>query len=98
MSERNEALLLEDILDAIDKIFHYTAGMSFEQYNSNEMVQDAVERNFEIVGEAASHIGDEFKKRFPEIDWRLLKDFRNVIIIGILMFDRKFFGMQKNLN
>ena len=80
MSDRNETLMLEDIIDAIDKIFLYTEGMSFEQYSSNELVQDAVERNFEIVGEAASRIGDDFRQKFSSIDFRLLKDFRNVII------------------
>ena len=80
MSERNEALLLEDIIEAINKIFQYTSGMSFEQYSSNELVQDAVERNFEIVGEAASSFNEAFRMKFPAVDFRLLKDFRNVII------------------
>lgn len=80
MSDRNAIFLLEDILESINNIFDYTKGMSFEQYLDNALVQDAVERNFEIIGEAASKFDEPFKSTYKEVDWRLLKDFRNVII------------------
>jgi uncharacterized protein with HEPN domain len=51
MSKRTPNLLLEDILDAANKILDYTSGMSYEEfYNDNKSV-DAVCRNFEIIGE-----------------------------------------------
>lgn len=39
-----------------------------------------MERNFEIIGEAVSRLSTDFKDNHPEIDWRILKDFRNFII------------------
>jgi uncharacterized protein with HEPN domain len=80
MSERNVALLLFDILSSIKKIQEYTTGMTFELYLADSKTRDAVERNFEIIGEAASRIPEEYKHEHPHIEWRILKDFRNFII------------------
>jgi uncharacterized protein with HEPN domain len=54
--------------------------MSFELYESDAKTRDAVERNFAIIGEAASRIQEEFKNSNPTIEWRIIKDFRNFII------------------
>lgn len=37
-------------------------------------------RNFEIIGEAANRLSEEFKERFPEIDWHRIRGFRNRIV------------------
>lgn len=80
MSERNTKLLLLDIQTSINKILDYTQGMSFEIYDSDAKTKDAVERNFEIIGEAASRVSEEFKTTHSNIEWRIIKDFRNFII------------------
>ena len=80
MSERSTHLLLLDIRFSIRKILDYTAGMSFELYESDAKTRDAVERNFAIIGEAASRVPEEFKNSYPAIEWRVIKDFRNFII------------------
>ena len=80
MSERDAILLLTDIRSSIIKIFEYTAGMSFENYEADAKTKDAVERNFEIIGEAASRFPEDFKKQYAHIEWRIIKDFRNFII------------------
>jgi uncharacterized protein with HEPN domain len=64
---RNTGLLLKDIQTSITRIF-------------DNKTKDAVERNFEIIGEAASRIPDSFKEERPQIEWRIIKDFRNFII------------------
>jgi uncharacterized protein with HEPN domain len=43
MSKRNVRLFLEDILEAIEKVKRYTTGMSFEEFEDNELVVDAAE-------------------------------------------------------
>jgi uncharacterized protein with HEPN domain len=80
MSERNLSLLLLDIRVSIGKILEYTARTTFESYEADSKTKDAVERNFEIIGEAASRIPDDFKKLYPSVEWRIIKDFRNFII------------------
>jgi uncharacterized protein with HEPN domain len=54
--------------------------MSFESYEADAKTKDAIERNFEIIGEAASRISEDFKKLHDRIEWRIIKEFRNFII------------------
>jgi uncharacterized protein with HEPN domain len=90
MSERNLTLLLLDIKVSIGKILDYTADMTFESYDADSKTKDAVERNFEIIGEAASRIPDDFKKQHPSVEWRIIKDFRNFII-------HEYFGINNQI-
>ena len=46
------------------------------------MIQDAVIRNFEVIGEAIKRLPDEYRARHPEIPWRLMAGFRDVLIHG----------------
>lgn len=90
MSERETLLLLEDIRDSIVHILDFTKGMTLEIYESDMKTRFAVERNFEIIGEAASRISENFKLSHPEIEWRILKDFRNFII-------HEYFGINNEI-
>lgn len=54
MSERSVGLLLEDINDAIEKIGRYIEGLTKSDFLDDEKTGDAVVRNLEIIGEAAS--------------------------------------------
>lgn len=49
-------------------------------YEADLKTKHAVERNFEIIGEAAARIDNEYKQSHPTIEWRIIKDFRNFII------------------
>jgi len=80
MSERTHSLLLEDIMVAIAAILEYTQGYSYEQYENDLKTKHAVERNFEIIGEAASRISENYKETHAHIEWRIIKDFRYFII------------------
>ena len=80
MSEREVLLLVEDMLDATNKIFTYTKGLSYEQFISDNKTIDATVRNFEIIGEAANRIPNDFKFTHPEIEWRRIIGLRNRII------------------
>lgn len=90
MSRRNPKLLVGDILDSAHKILDYTAGQSFEDFTKDSKTVDAVVRNFEIIGEAANRLPDEFKERFPEIDWHRIRGFRNRIV-------HEYFGVDYSI-
>lgn len=79
MSEREITLLLKDMLEAAQKIFSYTNTMSFEDFAEDDKTKDAVIRNFEVIGEAAKRVPDDFKRRHPEIQWKRIRGFRNRI-------------------
>lgn len=80
MSDRSSKLLIEDILESANKIQRYTTGMSFEQFTVDEKTVDAVARNFEIIGEAANRLPDDFKAQHSKIDWNRIRGFRNRIV------------------
>ena len=79
MSERNTIVLLNDIAESIQNIFEFTRGFSFDQYSTDIKTKHAVEHNFMIIGEAVSRIPSDFKRKYPNINWRQIKDFRNII-------------------
>ena len=56
MPEKISVFYFEDILESIEKIRKYLGEASFDEFLENEMRIDAVVRNLEIIGEAATHI------------------------------------------
>ena len=80
MSKRDPRLFMTDVLDAIEKIERYTAGLTFDQFEANEMVLDAVVRNLEIIGEATRYIPATLRERYTQIEWSRVVGFRNIVI------------------
>lgn len=80
MSERDE-LYLDHVLQAIMRIERYTAG-GRDAFLSDDMVQSAVIRQLEIVGEAVRNLGDELKSRESEVPWRDIAGTRDKLIHG----------------
>ena len=70
MSKRDWRLFLVDMLECIEKIERYLAGVSKKEFLSDEKLQDAVVRNLEIIGEAASQIPTDIRDKYPEIPWK----------------------------
>ena len=80
MSKRDTEFLLEDILEAGNKILSFTSGMSFYDFIADDKTIDAVVRNFEIIGEAVNRVPEDFKASHPEIEWRRMIGLRNRVI------------------
>jgi len=80
MPKRDVRLFLLDMLQAIEKVERYIAGLTYEQFEANDMVVDSVVRNLEIIGEAARHIPEELRERYSGVDWRRVIGFRNIVI------------------
>ena len=80
MSKRDNKLLLLDMLDGAEKIQKYTGGLDYDDFISNDLIIDAVARNFEIIGEAANRIDPDFKASNSQIEWIRITGFRNRII------------------
>lgn len=80
MSKRNNPQLVSDIIEAAGRIQSYTEGMTFEDFCSDSKTMDAVIRNFEIIGEAANRLTDDFKDNYDKIEWHKIRGFRNRIV------------------
>lgn len=80
MSKRDTNLLLEDILLSAQKIKNYTEDLNYDSFILDDKTIDAVIRNFEIIGEAANRIEENFRKNNPEIEWNRIRGFRNRIV------------------
>jgi uncharacterized protein with HEPN domain len=80
---RDARAYLWDIQRAADAILKFTAGLDVETYVESEVIHSAVERKFEIIGEALSQLAKLdplLAQRIPDI--RNIIAFRNVLIHG----------------
>lgn len=60
--DKQPHVYLIHILDCIGRIKSYTDGMSEDEFLNHPMAQDAVIRNFEVIGEATKQLDDNFRK------------------------------------
>ncbi len=80
MPKRDDLLLLKDIAECGKNIMKYTSGVNYEDFIANQMMVDAVIRNLEVIGEAANILSDEIKDNNPEVEWKQMTRFRNLLI------------------
>ena len=80
MSKRHSLLLIADIIESGEKIISYTESLSYDEFLLDSKTIDAVIRNFEIIGEAANRLPEEFKDEHSDIEWHLIRGFRNRIV------------------
>ena len=76
---KDPRIYLAQILECLDRVSRYTKGGRAE-YDSQSLIRDAVIRNFEIIGEASKRVPEDYRGRHPEIPWRELAGFRDVLI------------------
>jgi uncharacterized protein with HEPN domain len=70
MKTDSNKLYFLHILEAIDKLELVAKDYSKEDFLSDWLKQDAVLKNFIVIGEAVAQIDEEFKLQNSEIDWR----------------------------
>lgn len=81
---------LEHILEALKRIFDYVEDIGEVGFLTNALVQDAVLRNLEIIGEASNKLvryHDEFIKQYPDVPWEDMYWMRNRISHGYFSID-----------
>ncbi len=77
---RRDPANLWDMLEAAEKVQEFLKDKTFEDFMFDDMRRAAVERNLEIIGEAARRVSDELKQEHPEIPWQQIIAQRNVLI------------------
>lgn len=76
---KDERLYLIQMLERAERIFEYTKG-GREEFLHDPKTQDAVVRSFEVIGEAAKRVSQPIRDQVPEIPWRRVAGFRDVLI------------------
>lgn len=83
---KDNKVYLASIIDSINKILEYTKDGQAAFLN-NSMIQDAVIRNLEILGEATKNITTDLRDSRPDIPWRKMAGLRDVLIHDYLGID-----------
>jgi uncharacterized protein with HEPN domain len=64
---RSDSVYIQDILSSLEIIFTYVGNQTEFEFLNDLMLQDAVTRRFEIIGEAATKISDDIKSKNPKV-------------------------------
>lgn len=87
MSEKDKGNFIA-ILDAIQAIETFIKGIGTpEEYFENRLVFDATLMNFVLIGEMVERLSDSCKSAHPEVGWKDIKDFRNLVAHDYLGID-----------
>jgi uncharacterized protein with HEPN domain len=89
---------IADVLERVDRILRATVG-GREAFRESDLIQDAVIRNLEVIGEAAKNVGPATRRRFPNVPWREMARFRDLAIhhYGRILSDEVWEIVAKDL-
>jgi len=90
MSYRSWKFRIEDIIEALDRIFHYVKDLNYDGWMKDQKTIDAVIRNLEIIGEAAANVPQEIQDLYVDIPWYQMKGMRNILI-------HEYFGVDNDV-
>ncbi len=82
MKENRDALYLERIIESIDRAEGFVAGVDFDEFASNEMMQDATSMQLINIGEMVSRLSEEFRDKHDYLPWHKVIGMRNQIAHG----------------
>ena len=88
--QRELKTYIEDIITAINKIQKYCNGMTKADLIKNELIQDAVVRNLEVIGEAVKKVPEEVRNVYSDIPWKKIAGLRDILI-------HEYFGININI-
>ena len=82
-------LYLGHILDSCSNIIEFTNDIDFQTFINKRLIQSAVIRELEIIGEATKNIPDDIRKLSKDIPWKKLTGMRDKLIHGYFTVDLK---------
>lgn len=88
MKTRN-ILFLSHILEACDHIMEFIKDKNFENFNQSRLIQSAVIRELEIIGEATKNISEEIRNKFKNIPWKKIAGMKDKLTHGYFTVDLK---------
>ena len=85
--DMSDGVFLIHIVDALQETIDFTAGLELEKFLNTTLLIRAVTSSFEIAGEATKNLTKEFREAHPEVTWRDMAGFRDVLIHGYFGID-----------
>ena len=83
---KDDRIYLQHVAECIKKIEDYTSEGT-EVFFDTPLIQDAVMRNLEIIGEAVKNVSIELRNKHPEVSWKGAAGLRDVIIHNYMGID-----------
>jgi len=77
---KDDLVFIEHIQSCIDRIRSYAEGLDYDSFLEKQVVQDAIVRQLEIIGEATKRVSIEYKDRYPQIPWKVMAGMRDKLI------------------
>ncbi len=75
-----DSIYIDHIMESISKIERYLVGMDHDSFLNDEMVQSAVIRELEVIGEASKNISKKTKDMYEGVPWRSISGMRDKLI------------------
>lgn len=85
---KDDKVYLINIIECIEKIELYTK-LNKEEFMNSSLIQDAVLRNLEIIGEVTKKITPELRNYYPNVAWRQMAGLRDILIHDYMGVDLK---------
>jgi len=96
--KKDPIIYIEHIKTCISRIQEYTREIDEGDFLKNNLIQDAVIRNFEIIGEATKKLDDDFRIKYSDIEWKKIAGMRDKLIhdyIGVDLWS--VWGVVENI-
>lgn len=77
---KDDRIYIEHIRESISRILEYTNDLNEPKFLENKLVQDAVIRQFEVIGEATKNISDQFREKHNFVPWKKMTGMRDKLI------------------
>ncbi len=88
MKNKEDSVYIKHILESINNIEMWTKDASFEDFSEDsDLLQSAVIRQLEIIGEATGKVSEELKDKYNEIPWKKVMGMRNRLIHEYMSID-----------
>jgi len=87
MNERNDSVYLQHILEACRRLRNYAADLSQREFEENELVQDAVLRQLQVLGEAVKRLSDDVRGTHRHVPWRKIAGMRDKVVHDYMGID-----------
>ena len=85
--DRTRRFFLHEMIEFCERIRDYTAGYEKAAFIEDSLVYDATIRNLELIGDAAGHVSQSFRDRYPDVPWQEIVGLRNRLIHGYESID-----------